>query len=117
MAGSPSAWYRFNRTLRRRKAGRRISVKVKGDEAPFAHLLKNGLGSAELWSTDLLFVGRGLGLTLCRLRIGGRFERWRLIESYTAELEDCWPEFAAELPYLLKGIICVDTRDGEVICS
>jgi len=95
-------------------AGQSISVKVKSDEAPFAHTLKNRLGSAELWSTDLLVRRPGSRSYTFPIEDQQEIERWRqLVESYTAELIDHWPEFAAELPYLFKGIICVDTPDGE----
>lgn len=96
------------------KASHRILVKVKSDEAPFEHTLKNGLGSAELWSTDLLVRRPGSRSYAFPIEDQQEIERWRhLVESYTVELKDCWPEFAAELPYLLKGIICVETPDGE----
>jgi HEXXH motif-containing protein len=95
-------------------SGQRISLRVKRNEAPFKHTLDNRIGRAELWSTDLLVRRPGSRSYTFPIEDQQEIERWRhLVEGYTAELVDHWPEFAAELPYLFKGIICVETPAGE----
>jgi len=99
-------------------AGRDVRVGFHDGLLEGGDILINAIGAAELWTTDMLVRRSGSRVYAFPNEDQQEIQRWRqLVEEYTGELAAHWAAFHREIPFLLKGIIAVETPSGETHLS
>lgn len=99
-------------------AGQKASIRFEDGKPCFVEALCNRIGFTELWSTDMLVRRPGSRTYTFPVEDDEEIRRWDLlIQDYKEEVAEHWPAFYKELPYLLQGVVAVETPSGETHLS
>ena len=95
-----------------------VGVRVHDCRIAHSDILRTQIGRAELWTSDLLVRRPGSRAYTFPREDDEQVSKWgERVDALERDVAAWWPDLGAEMPFLLQGIVSVDSPQAETHLS